>query len=126
MGHRINDVIHADTNSQSGELLVVARVIGPFPGISHVRLKGHGDYQSAAVIVNAAPARRATGAFLRHAGPDITRAGYLIPVTQVVDVMEDLIAIGDVDYFTLGKNAAHTLHEVLPLRLAPEVVAHEE
>src|ERR1700722_3623419 len=92
MGHRVDDVIYSDTNSESRELLVIAGVVGPFPGISHVRLEGHGDDEAAAVVVNAAPARRATGAFLGDAGADVTCAGHLIAITQVVDIMEDLIA----------------------------------
>src|SRR6185295_18857167 len=53
--HGVDDVVHADADAEGGVLGRIGGRVGPFPGISHIRLIGDGDHEAAAVVVDAAP-----------------------------------------------------------------------
>ena len=60
------------------------------------------------------------------AGLHVLRAGDLVAVVQIVDGVEDGIAIGDLHDGAVGKDLFHAGDEDVPLVSAVEIVAHEE
>ena len=126
MRHRIGDVVHGYADAQGGELLGIVGIVGVLPGVAQIHVVADGDHQAALVVVDAAPGARVAVLLVCHAAVQATLAGDLVAVIEIVEDVEDLVAVVDIDDLAVGKDALHAGHEDLPLEGAVEVVAHEE
>src|SRR5580658_8153047 len=57
VGHRINDVVHANAYPKRRILFRIVGVVRPFPGISDVGIEGHRDHDTPVIVIDAAPVR---------------------------------------------------------------------
>src|ERR1039458_8602036 len=64
--HRIDDVVNSPANSQRRHLLGISRIVGPLPGISHIRIKRDRHHQAVVVVVDPHPMRHRAGRALHH------------------------------------------------------------
>ncbi len=126
VSERVNDVVHADPDSQRRILFRILRIIGPFPGIADIGIKRHGHHDAAFVVHDPAPVRSGTVVAIRGAAPDGPLARNLITVVQVVNGVKDGIGIGNFDHGPVGENQPHGFVEAIPLFGAPKIVQHEK
>src|SRR6516164_3042530 len=77
VGHRVDHVIDADADAKGSEAFRVGRVVGPFPRVADVRFESDSDRQTAFVIVDAAPPRRAGLTLIRSPAVHRPPAGHL-------------------------------------------------
>src|SRR5882724_4907446 len=126
MRHGVDDVVHADADAERGVPGRIGGSVGPFPGISHIRLIGDGDHQAAAVIVDAAPLIRTRIALEGYTTVHRSLARYLVTLVQVINHVKNGGFIGEIDDGPVGEDALHALQKYFPFVFAPEIVAHEE
>src|SRR5579883_2985837 len=73
--HRVDDVVDPDANAKSGELFVIARLVGPLPGIAQIHVETDRHHQAALVVVDAAPVGIVTVLLVRPAAAEVLSAG---------------------------------------------------
>src|ERR1017187_6081148 len=118
VGQIVDEIVHRDAVGQRRPLLVVAGIVGPFPGVAQVHVVADGHHHAALVVVYGAPAGLVPVLFIRLSGIEVLRAGYLKPFVQIVNRVEDRIAIGDL---TIGRSgntlrmlSTKTFHSLVP------------
>src|SRR5581483_7178153 len=124
--HRVHDIVRHNPKRQCGELLVVTWIIGIFPRVAQIHVVRDGHHQSALIVVDSAPSSFVPVLFIGDAAAQILRPGNLIPVVQIVDRMENRIAVRKVHNRPVRKNSLHGFQKNFPLYRAVEVIAHEE
>src|ERR1035438_10407224 len=121
--HRINDVVHTDSNAQGGEFLGVLGVVGVLPGVAQVHVMTDGYDEPAAVVVDAAPAgyistRSPIGIgpalFANAPGLHVLHAGHLVAIVQVEYGVEDGVGVLDFHDGPVRKHLRHTSDEIVP------------
>src|ERR1035438_5046946 len=92
------------------------------------------DHDSAFVVVDRAPVRWPAGLAFFVGKPSVSPlpAGYLEPVVQIVNGVEDRVAVLDIHDGAVGEHLAHAGGKDLPLVQSPilfravEIVDHQE
>src|ERR1039457_7563417 len=56
VGQIVDEIVHRDAVGQRRPLLVVAGIVGPFPGVAQVHVVADGHHHAALVVVYGAPA----------------------------------------------------------------------
>src|ERR1035438_279477 len=84
VGQIVDEIVHRDAVGQRRPLLVVAGIVGPFPGVAQVHVVADGHHHAALVVVYGAPAGLVPVLFIRLSGIEVLRAGYLKPFVQIV------------------------------------------
>src|SRR5580704_36001 len=85
-----------------------------------------GDDDAALVVANGAPLRLITVLLIRAARPDVLLSGYLHLVVDVIEGVKDFVPALQIFDRPIRKNLAHTIHEILPILGAVEIVDHQE
>src|SRR5258708_2980510 len=124
--HGVDDVIHADADSEIGKLGGIFRIVGVLPGVAQVHVVADGHHEPAFIVVDAAPARYNAVILPQLVAADVLVARHLVALVQIVECVKDLVGGLAVDDGTVRKNALHAIGEHFPLISAVEVVAHEE
>src|ERR1035437_2609316 len=78
VGQIVDEIVHRDAVGQRRPLLVVAGIVGPFPGVAQVHVVADGHHHAALVVVYGAPAGLVPVLFIRLSGIEVLRAGYLL------------------------------------------------
>ena len=95
VSHRVENVVHAQADREIRKSLWVVGVIRPFPGISHVRVVADRYQNAAPVIINGAPMRALPGRAILVAGAQVRLARKLVLLSQIVNIVEDGVVVGD-------------------------------
>src|SRR5216683_8291906 len=92
--HSVHHVIDPQTKRQRCELLRIARIIGPFPGVPQVHVVADRDHHAAPVIPDRAPFRDVAVLLVRSAGADVLLPRHLETLGQIVQDMKNFVFVG--------------------------------
>ena len=106
MRHGIDDVVDSEAVRRRRHGRRIMRVVGMLPGIAHVAVVVHRDHEPAAIVVDAAPVRRAF-----HAAVQMPLTGDLRALVELEqDVMQHVV-VGNVDDRAARQERGHRLAE---------------
>src|ERR1039458_7902629 len=92
-------------------------IVGPLPCIAQVHVMTDRDHDPAFVVVDRAPVWRPPGLafFVGNSTASPLPAGYLEPLVQIVNRVEDRVVVRDVHNGAVGEHLAHAGDKNLPL-----------
>src|ERR1700674_2392646 len=111
MRHSIDDVIDSDAIRETRGALGIHGTIGPFPGITHIRVMANRHHQAAFIITDAAPSRYGAVRSVVAASPYVPRTRNLHPIVQVIHNVKYFVVIFQIFDWAIGEDLAHTGHE---------------
>src|SRR5262249_3925625 len=111
VGHCIQNIIHAQPDSQGGESFGVAGIVRELPRIADVGVVGRGDHDSPLVVINSAPVWDAAG-WIFIAGTHMSLAGNNVPIVQIKRRVKDRVFVRDVDDLAFRKRIAHAFFKL--------------
>src|SRR5262245_5918080 len=99
MRHRIDHVVNADADAESGEFFRILWVVGVLPRIAQVHVVADRDHQTAVIVVDTAPVwgLAAFTLLVHQAAEEELLAGNLIALVEVEYSVKDAVRVGYVD-----------------------------
>src|SRR5579859_140683 len=122
--HGVNDVVHADADSQVRKVEWVAWSVGPLPRIANVRIQGNGHHDAAFVVIDAHPARNP--AVFLIAAVQVFGSWDAVSIVQIKDGVEDRVVIRNIHDRAFWKDHFHGLFEISLFLGSVEIVGHEK
>src|SRR5580692_1814245 len=114
VGQIVHEIVHCDAVGERCPLLVITRIVRPLPSVAQVHVVADSHHHATLVVIDSAPAWLIPVLLISLSGVEVLRAGHLKPFIQIVDGMEDGIAVGDLHDGPVGKHLMHTGHEGIP------------
>jgi len=124
--HAVEDEIDPYAIGQGGIPLGIFRAVGPFPGVSHVRVMADGHHDASVVVTNRPPFGIFAIGIVNAASPDIPGSGNLKSLVQIVHDVKNLIAVAQLFDRAIRQNHAYPAQENLPFAVAMGIVDHKE
>src|ERR1019366_4728917 len=107
MRYSIHDVIDAYPKSQRGELLRIARIVSPFPGIAEVHVVANGHHDAALVVTDRAPFPDVAILFVGPARAYVLFTWHLETLAQIIEHVKNLVFVIHVFNGAIRENHEH-------------------
>src|SRR4029077_460985 len=83
--HSVHYIVDAEPKRKRRELLRIARIVGPLPGVTQVHVEANGDHHAPSIIANPAPSRDVAVFFIRSACADVLLPRHLKTLAKIVE-----------------------------------------